>query len=558
MRQRNSNDQIIFGEIGHDYDIFSNQAEILINFWLEGKSYNHLNIEDAYQIIQNHFKHSAHYLDDYMLSDELAFFGLPDGTKMTIKEQLMYELLLIKATQHVSVLKALLKTGDKKIISNVTNGLDAPFWGGENNALGNTWMRVRNALSTELEIKQTIQVRNNFSDALMCFEFGLERGENIAPIEVNIGNISAKKIDNTNEVTLSSELSKYPDADIYSDTYVHNIDDYNYFLPIYSLYQLLDNINNSPPNSSEFPLHCAAYYGDLNEVNLLLQSDHFPDAKDNGGEMSEDYADHIHPSLKRELSAINVNGRTPLYLVCMRAMKALEGSFYTGTPTISLQSIPNSYVDIVHLLLEKGCNPLDVKKSDRPGEKEFTPIHLAIHSGNYAVTKVFREFNSSKGMSYMQHFLAQYGCNIRDQFDCENVKYSDTKKSIFLGGYPLLFQAIQDGDVDMVMDIFKYSKEFNINISNSLFSNENSKTNLIKEYLNNTTNDTPYDFALHVAARNGNLKLVKLLIEYGADVNNKNRHEKTAYDLADLLGHRDICEYLSEVQKKIDSKITPP
>ena len=61
----------------------------------------------------------------------------------------------------------------------------------------------------------------------------------------------------------------------------------------------------------------------------------------------------------------------------------------------------------------------------------------------------------------------------------------------------------------------------------------------IKNEYNNTV--------LYIASRNGNLNMVKYLVEHGADVNIQNRWGETAlYQASNRNGHLDIIRYLVE------------
>lgn len=60
----------------------------------------------------------------------------------------------------------------------------------------------------------------------------------------------------------------------------------------------------------------------------------------------------------------------------------------------------------------------------------------------------------------------------------------------------------------------------------------------------NTVDDEGYS-ALHAAAENGYLEIVKLLVLKGANVNHK--AEYTALELAKLSHHQDIVDYLEKI-----------
>ncbi|KAI8106252.1 hypothetical protein M9435_000798 [Picochlorum sp. BPE23] len=58
------------------------------------------------------------------------------------------------------------------------------------------------------------------------------------------------------------------------------------------------------------------------------------------------------------------------------------------------------------------------------------------------------------------------------------------------------------------------------------------------------------DTALHYACEQGNETMVKLLVEWGADVMVKNSHGDDAVTVAASAGHKDICEYLSSRRQR--------
>ena len=61
----------------------------------------------------------------------------------------------------------------------------------------------------------------------------------------------------------------------------------------------------------------------------------------------------------------------------------------------------------------------------------------------------------------------------------------------------------------------------------------------------NSADDEGYS-ALHAAAENGYLDVVKLLVEKGADVQHKTQY--TALELAEMAGHDDIVAYFKSIE----------
>jgi ankyrin repeat protein len=55
--------------------------------------------------------------------------------------------------------------------------------------------------------------------------------------------------------------------------------------------------------------------------------------------------------------------------------------------------------------------------------------------------------------------------------------------------------------------------------------------------------------ALHSAAHRGNLKLVRLLVESGAEINLKMDNGDTAISIAENDGHKEVKVYLESISK---------
>ena len=197
---------IKFYKTGQDWDVLSNVTPVSVRMHINGHSYNAASSEAVYQgckgigssnpqdvatahkmltsttAIGAWVQQAGKKIGNKQYSND-TFFSNPDnylnaqagGNKITVKEQLMYELCLAKATQNPEMLKALLVSGNDPITENTAlASYDDTFWGnggqGQDkngrNALGKVWMAVRANLRDELQKTGKIQVREGFSDAL--------------------------------------------------------------------------------------------------------------------------------------------------------------------------------------------------------------------------------------------------------------------------------------------------------------------------------------------------------------------------------------------------------
>lgn len=170
---------IFFYATGKDYDIFSNVTDIGFVINVNGKRYRPRSSEAVYQDVKGL---TGPYIDNnytggydprkYTYANAAEPHFSKPRTQITVKEQLMYEILLVKFTQNRDILKALLDTGDKTIIANTQGASDDDsFWGNGHrnngdNALGHALMRVRQDLRKELSDTGKIRIRIGFSQNL--------------------------------------------------------------------------------------------------------------------------------------------------------------------------------------------------------------------------------------------------------------------------------------------------------------------------------------------------------------------------------------------------------
>jgi len=194
---------IDFYDTGQPYDILSNVTSIPVKIWINGHEYNALSSEAIFQGMKGITSQDKHdqaegiklvndtnppggrlqkkggkpiaeggvYNNFNQLYD--TPFPVTGITDLKVKEQVMYEILLAKATQNPEILKALLNTQNEYITERTSRAnYDDNFWGDGRptgrpypglNALGKAWMRVRETLRQELTTHQSVRVRTGFS-----------------------------------------------------------------------------------------------------------------------------------------------------------------------------------------------------------------------------------------------------------------------------------------------------------------------------------------------------------------------------------------------------------
>ncbi|CAD5233023.1 unnamed protein product [Bursaphelenchus xylophilus] len=169
-----------------------------------------------------------------------------------------------------------------------------------------------------------------------------------------------------------------------------------------------------------------------------------------------------------------------------QSKKLIDGKDKNGDTPLFYASTFGHY-DCAEMLLKNDADPNHVDKRLR------TAAHCAAAKGQMRILKLLRQFGTS--------------------FDMQNYR----------GDLPF-HEAVQTGNKEIVEWILELQPQ-NVNVPN---------------FYGRT--------ALHLAAANGDLDLVKLLVQRDAEINNLMIYKKkmaTAKDLADQRSHQDVVDYLS-------------
>lgn len=159
--------------------------------------------------------------------------------------------------------------------------------------------------------------------------------------------------------------------------------------------------------------------------------------------------------------------------------------------TALYEAARNGHKEVVRLLMNNGA---DVKKN---GALKLTPLHIAVANVDRAMV----------------------GCIIKNDKNIDkNIEIVD----VF--GWTPLYWAVTKNDISILEDLLKCISEHGADV--------NLEDNLIGR--------SP----LHIAATNGNVGAVELLIKYGANVNYKDAWGWTPFNCAATKGNRKVMYYL--------------
>ena len=166
------------------------------------------------------------------------------------------------------------------------------------------------------------------------------------------------------------------------------------------------------------------------------------------------------------------------------------------------------HLDVVQLLLDQNA---DVNAKANSG---YTPLHNASLLGHTSVIKCLIENGADPKVKTRKGKTASSLC----------ARYGHLDSLILLQKYQ------DDSDTTLFL---AGAKGGHLNIMKHMFGSVQV----------DAMNDKGWT-ALHIAAYNGHIKIVKLLKLKGADLNVRTRNNETALELAVKRNHFDICEYL--------------
>ncbi|XP_065650594.1 uncharacterized protein LOC101237623 isoform X2 [Hydra vulgaris] len=285
--------------------------------------------------------------------------------------------------------------------------------------------------------------------------------------------------------------------------------------------------NNSMNSVSSFLLHQAAIEGSIDQVKLLIK----------------EYSYNIE-----DIDCINLQGCTPLHLASrFNRLKVVEYLLENGSQINKTTEVENNTplllatkynmtdtakylcehgADVkiknihgstaLHLAASKGneeiCNALIQNGSDINAidSRNCTPLHMAIHGGSKTITKL----------------LIENGADVYAK-DAE-------------GEGPIHYAAAMNQG-ELIILLTKGAL--------AIVDEENWEETQ-RKYVNLRTKKK--DAALHIAAREGYLDIVKTLVSIGANVNICSAAHYTPLHLAAINGNKDMVQYLLEHNAKIN------
>ena len=269
-----------------------------------------------------------------------------------------------------------------------------------------------------------------------------------------------------------------------------------------------------PPNIRGYkngsPLHSAAYYGDPQMVQVLLEYEADVNARRDTGETPLHFLSNDWPGT-RQISQLHKVSR----LLLEHGADVNARSHNLSTPLHT--AAENGRVEVVRVLLEHGA---DVNARN---EAHSTPLHAAAQRGRVEVVRVLLELGADviapgKDHSTPLHAAVQLGWVEVVRVLLEHgadVNMPDEDHST-----PLHIAA-QKGKVEVVHVLLEHKADVNAPGKDQ---------------------STP----LHMAAEYGSVEAVRVLLEHGASIGEEDEDGSTPFQIASTKGYSDIIDLLSE------------
>ena len=246
------------------------------------------------------------------------------------------------------------------------------------------------------------------------------------------------------------------------------------------------------------------------------------------------------------LAAASKNGHVEIVKILLNAgAKTTTGYLsYFGDPL--LVACEKGHIEVVKILLQAGANVnvVDISSFD-------TALMKAIKNGHAEVVKILLNAGVSK---YGEELIAASEKGhievIKILLETEiDVNYENKK------GFTALTLAIKNGHIEVAKTLLRAGA--NINYKNGMGSEaltiaiKNRRTELIKILLNAGAIKRG---ALIDASGNGYAEAAKILLEAGANINEKNEDGFTALNLAIEKGHLEVIRILLEAGAGFDNE----
>ncbi|VDI47760.1 blast:Ankyrin-1 [Mytilus galloprovincialis] len=328
----------------------------------------------------------------------------------------------------------------------------------------------------------------------------------------------------------------------------------------------INNINN------QNTLYFACLSGNVKLVKLLLTGDYNVDVKsrDAFGQTGlhaacqNGHTETVNTLIEfgMDVNKKDKNGRTPLNVGCrhgcydtVKYLLDLNGQALNSRVNTTVKNDKGwsalhaacykGHIEVVKLLIDVGINPNDTTDSGS------TPLHKACQKGHYETVKFLLDLNGQEFNSRVDTTIKDKGGRSALHLACQNGHKEVIKLLIDVGmnindttnsGSTPLHHASFGGQYETVKFLLDLNgQEFNSRVDTTIKDNKGWS-------------------ALDVACFKGHIKVIKLLIDVGMNINDTTNRGSTPLYMACLGGHYETVKFLldlngQEFNSRVDTTI---
>ncbi|PWA16036.1 hypothetical protein CCH79_00018740 [Gambusia affinis] len=322
------------------------------------------------------------------------------------------------------------------------------------------------------------------------------------------------------------------------------------------------------------PLHIAAHYGNVNVATLLLNRGAAVDFTARNG------ITPLHVASKRgntnmvrllldrgsQIDAKTRDGLTPLHCAARSGHEtAVELLLERGAPLLARtknglsplhMAAQGDHVESVkHLLQHKA--PVDDVTLDY-----LTALHVAAHCGHYRVTKLLLDKRANPNARALNGFTPLHIACKKNRVKVMEllVKYGASIQAITESGLTPIHVAAFMGHLNIVLLLLQNGASADVSniVSNGEGQEQEGADTVFQLHLTRcvTCCTQRGETALHMAARAGQVEVVRCLLRNGAMVDAQAREDQTPLHIASRLGKTEIVQLLLQHMAHPDAATT--